>query len=121
LCAVGGLFSGVSKSEASASPLIFVFIIPLMLIVVIGFQRINPFSAKVWYSNSMWLNPFNPAQPYQFFTLVGQMMLLLGLSNLVASAINPSKIGAVAEPLATGVGLLLGIKLCQLVFRGKNP
>lgn len=121
LSALSGFIRSSSNPESPVNPVTYIFIIPIMLIVVIGFQRINPLSAKVWYRNSIWLNPLNPAQPYQFFSLIGQMMLLMALTTLISSAINPEKLPAVATPLSTGVGLLLGIKLCQLIYSGKNP
>ena len=98
---------------------IFAFI-PVAIVLVVGFQRLNRYSAKIWTRPSWSTNPFNFRDPIQFFyfgaflsTVGGIVTLLRAL--VAAGSLYPEEL----IPLAMGVGVWLGVKLTILLNPAK--
>jgi len=98
---------------------IFVFI-PFALFLVIGFQRLNPRSAKVWHLPSWSTNPFNFRDPIQFFYLGAFLFIAQGIVTLLRVFVAPVPLYPEAfVPLAMGTGSLLGVKIVVLLNPAK--
>ncbi len=92
----------------------------LGLLFVIGLQNFNPRSAPVWNIPSWQTNPFQLSQPLQFFHLGGYFALSVGVGIILKTLIR----GWTLQPgtfmwVVFGIGLLVGVQLCVMVFRRK--
>ena len=118
---ITGVFMDIPQNNSPAIlPLFILLASPLMLLFVIGTQAINPFSAKVWELPSWHSNPFNLKQPLQFFHLGSYLMMVSGISLIIFSLIKSINITPLHFSFFSfGLGCLLGVKLCILVFRWK--
>jgi len=93
---------------------------PVMLVVVLTVQSINPRSAPEWRRPSWLLNPFNFREPLQFFHFAAYVLLAQGLATLVKVAVSPIPFYAEAlVPLAMGVGIWGGVQLAPRLFKSK--
>jgi hypothetical protein len=90
---------------------IFVFI-PVALVLVVGFQRLNPRSAKVWHRPSWSTNPFNFRDPIQFFYLGAFLSIAQGIVALLRVLVTSVPLCPEAfVPLTMGTGIWLGVKM----------
>ena len=95
-------------------------IYPCCAVLVIGFQRLNPRSAKGWNRPSWSANPFNFRDPIQFFYLGAFLSLAEGivapLRVFVASVpLYPEAF----VPLTMSIGIWLGVKMVVLLNPAK--
>jgi hypothetical protein len=98
---------------------IFVFI-PIALVLVIGFQRLNPHSAKVWHRPSWSTNPFNFRDPIQFFYLAALLSIAQGIVTLLRVFVASVPLyPEVFVPLTMGIGIWLGVKMVVLMNPAK--
>jgi hypothetical protein len=98
---------------------IFVFI-PVALVLVVGFQRLNPGSAKVWSRPSWSTNPFNFRDPIQFFYLGAFLSIAQGIVTLFRVIVAPVPLYPEAfVPLTMGIGIWLGVKMVVLLNPAK--
>lgn len=99
---------------------VVIVLMPVSLLFVVWLQFINPRSAAVWRYPRWGINPFMFSEPLQFFHLAAFVCLAQGLGFLI-------KLGMTRTPvfpealigLIMGVGMLLGLRLCTVVFRRK--
>jgi len=119
---IGGVFgSGEQLPNISLLELLVVFLFgPIALLFVVGIQRLNPRSASVWQYPSWSVNPFSMKQPLQPFHLGGFFFLASGLGWLVQQLLR----GGTLVPssfffLTFGAGIVCGVYLCAIVFKGK--
>ena len=97
----------------------FALAIPAMLLVV-GLQRINPWSAGTWQFPDWSLNPFQLREPLQFFHFTGYLLLAAGLGGIAGGLFGNHAITANNQVLvAGGAGQLCGIYACTIVFSNK--
>jgi hypothetical protein len=97
----------------------FVACIPIML-VVIGLQRINPWSASAWQYPDWALNPFELREPVQFFHFTGYVLLAAGLGSLARTLSGAQVLTAETQILVVaGAGQLCGVYACIAIFRSK--
>jgi hypothetical protein len=107
---------GVSLSLLA---IVFVFGIVGMLFVV-GIQRVNPRSAPVWRRPRWSINPFSMKEPLQFFHLGGFVLISVGVGSAVRLLVLGQPITASVLFAPTfGIGMLAGVYVCTLAFRGK--
>ena len=98
---------------------IFAFI-PIALVLVIGFQRLNPRSAKVWRHPSWSTNPFNFRDPIQFFYFGAFLSIAQGIVTLLRVLVAPAPLYPEEfVPLTMGVGIWLGVKMVVALNRAK--
>jgi hypothetical protein len=98
---------------------IFVFI-PIALVLVIGFQRLNPRSAKVWQHPAWSTNPFNFRDPIQFFYLGALLSVAQGVVAILRVFIASVPLYPEAfVPLTMGIGTWLGVKIVVLLNPAK--
>lgn len=91
---------------------------PVALLVVFRLASVA-LKSQPWCSPSWSLNPFNFSQPLQFFHMGAIATLAYGavaLFRLVVS--SKSFYGEALVPFALGIGVLVGIKLHALMFKG---
>jgi hypothetical protein len=124
LCGVASLFVPVGPQAEPpmgwGAVLVILFVCPVVLVVVLAVQSINPRSAAQWRRPSWMLNPFNFREPLQFFHFAAYVLLAQGLATLVKVAVSPIPFYAEAlVPLAMGMGIGGGIQLALLVFRSR--
>lgn len=125
------LFVGASSFfgalEAAADPpigwaglLAILVFCPIAVVLVLGFQVINPWSAKVWRRPSWHLNPFNFREPLQFVHLAAYVCLTQGLVTLarVAGSSAPFFVEALV-PLAMAGGFFAALHVGMLLFSSK--
>ncbi len=97
----------------------FVGAIPLMLIVI-GLQRANPWSAKVWQYPDWSLNPFQLREPLQFFHFMGYLLLGAGIGGIAGGMFGKNAITAFNQILvASGAGQICGVYVSTILFRSK--
>lgn len=98
---------------------IFVFCM-LGLVPIIGLQRINPLSGKVWQRPSWTSNPLNFGQPIQFFYLGSILSMTQGVVVLLRIGITSAPFYVEAlVPVAMGLGIWLRLKIIMVVFASK--
>jgi hypothetical protein len=94
----------------------------LMLLLVVDIQAINPRSDAEWHYPRLTDSLLNFGQPLSFFHFFafysGSMAAGSLLAHLATGVENLWWVGAGA---GTALGLLLGVRLCLLVFRWKRP
>ena len=103
------------------NPLIFLGLVPVMLILVLSIQFINPDSGSIWQSPSWWTNPFNFSQPYQFFHLAFWAFFASGIGLSIASTYSNSSLKYGLCQIAIGFGGAVGMMISQYIYRRKNP
>jgi len=102
------------------STIFMLFIWPLMLLLVVGVQAINPRSAKIWRKPSWNLSPFLFSEPLQFLHMGGFFFLAGGLGYATATPFVGIGLAPVALAITfSGLGILLGIRICMMVFSKK--
>jgi hypothetical protein len=90
------------------------------MVLVLGIQRVNPRSAKVWHRPSWTANPFNFKDPLQFFHLGAFVCLAEAVVTLIRWAFSAMPFYVeILVPSAMGLGILLGIGLTTVVFQSK--
>lgn len=123
--AIHGLFY-IDTYQTDVFPIGFIqiFIIflftPFSLILIIGLQFLNKRASEIWKIPSWFLNPFNFKQPLQFFHFAAFFFVAIGVSSsisLIWKGFNC--VFQAVLPLSIGIGLLIGIHLCLLIFKRK--
>lgn len=90
------------------------------LLFVVGMQRINPWSAKLWRYPKWSINPFQIREPLQFFHFGGYFMLASGAGTLLHQILfGPALRISECLPLVFGVGILCGVRACTVVYQNK--
>lgn len=98
------------------------FFCPIGLLFIIGIQVVNPFSGKVWSKPSWESFPFNLKDPLHFFHMGAFYILASTIGALISLLFQQKKIGLpILFYFCAGVGVLVGVKLCQFVYRRKYP
>jgi hypothetical protein len=92
----------------------------LSMPLLIGLQRINPSTAKVWTRPSWTVNPLTFRDPIQFFYFGAFVSITGGTVELIriASTSIPFYVEALV-PVAMGGGVLIGIKITLVLFASK--
>lgn len=96
-------------------PLVLVAM-PAMMALVVGAQRLNPLTARVWLRPSWRLFPFHPAQPLQFFHAVSYMLLAWGAVALCLTPWFPAHTLEAATTLAGAIGARVGVAALSAAF-----
>ena len=97
-------------------PFLIFAIMPILILPVIGIQKLNPMSSPIWEKGSWLANPFNLKQPLQFFHMSGYFFVASGIGLLAASVYHEGSTKLAIVLIAIGLGVLLGIKLCERLF-----
>jgi disulfide bond formation protein DsbB len=123
-CFITG-FIGTGRELETGYPLLYmaayVFAFGVVgMLFVIGIQAFNSRSATVWSYPSWNHNPFTLREPLQFFNFGAHFMIASGLGGLLHVAYDRTT--PIVEPVVLavwGIGMLVGVRLCTLVFRHK--
>jgi hypothetical protein len=101
--------------------LLFIFFIfgALTMVIIVGLQAINPRSANLWTKPNWRVNPFSLRQPLQFFHLCGFFFIVSGMAAAGISWVKHLSGLEPLLPIALGVGILLGVKACMVLFHRK--
>lgn len=91
----------------------------IAMVFVVGLQAINPRSALVWVKPDWHANPFSLKHPLQFFHLIGFYLIVVGLAAIVLTQIKHVSGLEPFVPIALGGGVLVGIRCCVVLYRGK--
>ena len=92
----------------------------IALLLVIGVQRLNPYSAPTWRYPSWSVSPFSLREPLQFFHFCGFFFLAGGVGGAVGQVLRGQQLGLTNLFLpAFGAGILCGVYACTLIYRGK--
>lgn len=95
------------------------------LLFVVGMQRINPLSAKLWRYPKWSINPFQMREPLQFFHFGGYFMLASGAGTVLHEIFfGPAFQTSDCLPIVFGLGILCGVRACIVVYQNKmvaNP
>jgi hypothetical protein len=93
---------------------------PIALVIVLGFQRVNPHSAGTWHRPSWTTNLFNFREPIQFFYFGAFVSMAQGVIILCRIAVTgaPFYVEALV-PSAMGLGIWLGVQMTVALFRSK--
>lgn len=124
LVAIAGCFVPLGAHAAPPIDWDALFIIfgacAIGLPLVLGVQRFNPQSAKVWSRPSWMANPLNFRDPIQFFHFGAYLSIAQGLVVLIRMVLTsvPFYVEALV-PLAMGLGILLGIRITLGLFASK--
>ena len=86
---------------------------------VVGLQAFNPRSGILWTKPDWRTNPFSLKQPLQFFHMMGYYFIVSGIAASVATLLRHMSGLEPFIPIALGAGVLLGVKICILLFRWK--
>lgn len=90
------------------------------LLFIIGMQRMNPWSASIWRYPAWSINPFLPSEPLQFFHFGGHFMLASAAGAVLRHAVLRQDLRVIdAMPVAFGLGIVCGVRVCTLAFRSK--
>ena len=94
--------------------------IPLMLLLVIGIQAVNPFSDDKWTVPTHRSNPLRLGNPLLFFHFGAFIGGASGLGMLVSSLWNGLFVAAFGAVVVLGsIMSLVGVRLCSRVFKHK--
>ena len=86
----------------------------------IAIQSVNSLSSKIWRLPSWHSNPSLIKEPLQFFHFVGYCFLAIGVGVLLRHALYLRYMGPDSLFfLAIASGLLIGVRLCTVIFYGK--
>ena len=128
LMLVLGMLSANSFVPSPQSPfvggsitLLLVFFVfgVISMVFVLGLQATNPRSAAVWTKPDWHENPFSLKQPLQFFHMSGYYLIAAGGGAIVLAHIRHLSGLEPLLPIALGVGVLVGIRCCELLYRRK--
>lgn len=117
-------FSGQDQYQSEQIPAVFLLIVLLVGVIglpfIVGIQRVNPWSAKVWQYPTWSANPFQPREPLQFFHFGGYFMLGAGLGSLLNQlAIGLPLRSSSSMLVVFGAGLLIGVQVCTRLYKSK--
>jgi hypothetical protein len=86
----------------------------------IGIRAANSLSSKIWRFPSWQSNPFLIKEPLQFFHFVGYYFLAIGVGVVLRQVLYLRYMGPDSFFfLAIASGLLIGIRVCTVIFYGK--
>lgn len=111
-----------AQTEDTPTPfLIVAFVFGIVgLLFVVGMQRINPLSAKLWRFPKWSINPFQMREPLQFFHFAGYFMLASGAGTALHHFFSgPALQNSDCLPLVFGLGILGGVRACTVVYQDK--
>jgi hypothetical protein len=106
---------------ASVPMLLAVFAFGIVgMLFIVGVQRLNPRSARVWRYPNWSINPFVLREPLQFFHLGGFFFLAGGAGSALGQLFRGQALGLASLFLpAFGAGILIGVYACTFVYRAK--
>jgi hypothetical protein len=99
-------------------PIAFIFGV-IALLFVVGVQRINPWSAKLWRYPDWSINPFQMREPIQFFHFGGYFMVASGAGGLIHQAFTGQLFFREGVLLTFGTGILAGVRACTVAYQEK--
>jgi hypothetical protein len=111
-----------TQAEDTSIPfLIAAFIFGIVgLLFVVGMQRINPLSAKLWRYPNWSINPFQLREPLQFFHFGGYFMLASGAgTTLHQFFFGRALYTSDCLPIVFGLGILCGVRACTVVYQSR--
>lgn len=118
-------FGGQDQSESEQIPAVFLLIVLVVGVIglpfIMGIQRVNPWSAKVWRYPTWSANPFQLREPLQFFHFGGYFMLATGIGPLLNQLAMglPLHSSSSSMPVVFGAGLLIGVQICTRLYKSK--
>ena len=94
---------------------------PIMLLLVLGLQAINPFSARTWEYPRWSDNPFRFSQPLRFFHMAIFTMAAAALGTSLSALWRPVEpVMEIGAPLGMAGGLWLGLQAVWRVYAWKH-
>jgi len=95
-------------------PLMF---FPTAVVLIMAFQYVNPLSAKVWTRPNWRCNFLRPCDCLPFLHVGGFLLAVGGIGALLGQVVSGTAPTAEAvSPFSCSVGILLGVKLCEVLF-----
>ena len=91
----------------------------ISMVFILGLQAINPRSAMVWAKPDWHANPFSLKQPLQFFHMSAYYLITAGVGASVLTYIKHLTGLEPLLPIVLGVGVLVGLRFCTLLYRRK--
>jgi hypothetical protein len=124
LVAIGALFAplapGATPPIGWTALLVIFGACCLSMPIILGLQRVNPRTDKLWRRPSWRGNPLLLRNPVQFFYFAACLSITQAAVILIRIALTSTAFYVEAlVPLAMGVGILAGIKLVLLLFASK--
>lgn len=93
---------------------------PIVMLFAIGIQASNPFSAVHWTHADWDSNFLSMSDPLHFFHFGAYEILCCGIGAVLTSPFAESRVWIEGLSwISSGIGLLLGIKLCERCFPQK--
>ncbi|OLQ72185.1 hypothetical protein BIT28_24485 [Photobacterium proteolyticum] len=111
--------TSITLNEQLKSLLFVALASSLMLLLVIGFQAVNPFSSKVWIEPSWNINPFTLSQPLVFFHFAAWIVTVQAIVNLIVSIFLGYSYWLSLIGVVVGLSVFAGLKMARVVFRHK--
>lgn len=99
--------------------LILLVIVTGSVLFVLGLQYKNPFAPEKWFKPSWRASFVDFRQPTQTLHTCGWIFVVLAISVGIYTLLVGSQSLLGIFPFTIGVGLLLGVKLSLVVFRGR--
>ncbi|WP_064603967.1 hypothetical protein [Photobacterium sp. J15] len=111
--------TSIALSEQLKSLFFITLVSLLILLLVIGFQAVNPFSNKVWIEPSWDINPFTLSQPLVIFHFQAWVVTVQALVNLIVSVFQGYSYWSSLMGVTAGLSVLLGLRGARVIFRHK--
>ena len=112
--------SGMDRIFLFAALAVIAVVIPFMVLAVLAFQAINPFSDKTWKLPTHHSNPFRLGNPLLFFHFAVYLGAAAGLGTVISSVwrgLFAAILGLIL--LVYSLSVLIGVRLTMRVFRYK--
>lgn len=124
--ALGGLPGVLIGASSEPAPegynfmagLLMLIFTPVVVLLLVGLQAINPFSARIWRRPSWYTNPLLFTEPLQFFHLAAFYFLASGAGVLLGLPLG-SLSGFPVAVVLLSIGLCVGVRLCISIFTWK--
>ena len=99
---------------------VLLLLVPLMMVAVIKLNLKRGFIADVLHQPDWDRNPFSLSQPFDFFHVIAWQSIITGIvSGFRVPWVGVALLGQAAVVLSFGFSALLGIKVCENVFRDR--
>ena len=108
-------------SSARTNDVLFMFAAAAAAVfLVLSVQVANPLQNGMWHQPSWFRSPFLLREPLQFMHLAGFHFLAVGLGMLVRALFSQGgRVDKAFVVAAAGCGVLVGVRLCMLAYRGR--
>jgi hypothetical protein len=94
---------------------------PLMMLVGLGIQAINPWSARRWEYPTWDQNPFDFSQPLRFSHMLVAPLAATAIGSALAAFWRPLRSGwEIGAPLGMASGLWLGLQIVWRAYKWKH-